>query len=109
MAEHDRLAFIGGAKTQDWWLFLNGQEAKISSPPRLWVNNSFAVREAALLGLGVAQLPLMVAQPFFDSGQLVKVLPDWASPTVPVHAVFPSNRYLTPKVRTYIDYAIELF
>ncbi len=36
-------------------------------------------------------------------------LPDWGYPTVPVHTVFPSNRYLTPKVRTFIDYAIESF
>jgi DNA-binding transcriptional LysR family regulator len=28
---------------------------------------------------------------------------------VPVHAVFPSNRYLTPKVRAFVDHAKETF
>ena len=109
LAAHDRLAFIGGAKTQDWRLLRDGVETKINSPPRLRVNNSFAVREAAAMGLGVAQLPLMVAQAFSSSGQLVAILPDWTSPTVPVHAIFPSNRYLTPKVRAFIDHAIQSF
>jgi hypothetical protein len=26
---------------------------------------------------------------------------------VPVHAVYPSNRYLSPKVRAFIDLALE--
>jgi len=40
---------------------------------------------------------------------LVRVLPDWAPAAVPVHAVFPSNRYLTPKVRAFVDHAAAAF
>jgi DNA-binding transcriptional LysR family regulator len=35
------------------------------------------------------------------------VLTDWSLPTVPVHTVFASARYLTPKVRAFIDLAVE--
>lgn len=31
----------------------------------------------------------------------------WALPAVPMHAVFASARYLTPKVRAFIDLAVE--
>jgi DNA-binding transcriptional LysR family regulator len=34
---------------------------------------------------------------------------DWALPTAPVHAVFASARYLTPKVRAFIDLAVGSF
>lgn len=34
---------------------------------------------------------------------------DWALPSAPVHAVFASARYLTPKVRSFIDLAIDAF
>ena len=37
------------------------------------------------------------------------VLPDWQLPAAPVHAVFASARYLTPKVRAFIDLAVEAF
>ena len=37
------------------------------------------------------------------------LLPGWARAPVPVHAVFPSSRYLTPKLRAFIDLAMGRF
>lgn len=39
------------------------------------------------------------------AGRLVQVLPDWSPAAVPVHAVFPSHRFLTPKVRAFVEHA----
>ena len=50
-----------------------------------------------------------VAEPGGQPALLQRVLPDWAAPEVPVHAVFASARYLTPKVRAFIDLAAEKF
>lgn len=72
-------------------------------------NNCFAARDAAVQGLGIAQLPLVVAQDRVGQGALLAVLPKWKRPDVPVHAVFPSARYLTPKVRAFIDLGLEAF
>ena len=52
--------------------------------------------------------PVMI-QNQLSQGLLVQVLPDWNPPDVPVHAVFPSARYLTPKVRAFIDLGVEAF
>jgi hypothetical protein len=38
----------------------------------------------------------------------VRVLPNIAGPRVPFHAVFPSARFLAPKVRSFVDLALEL-
>ena len=76
---------------------------------RLLSHNSFAVRDAAVDGLGIAQLPLLLARPELAAGRLRPVLADWHLPTVEVHAVFASARYLTPKVRAFIDLAVERF
>lgn len=65
----------------------------------------FAVRDAAIAGLGIAQLPRVIARDAVAAGRLVAVLPRWSPPPVPVHAVFASVRYLTPKVRAFIDLA----
>ncbi len=106
---HDRLAFVGGVQTHSWRLARKGQEFKIESKARMRVNNSFTVRDAAVQGLGVAQLPWLLAEPLSSSCHLVQVLAQWTTPTVPVHAVFPSARYLTPKVRAFIDFAAQAF
>jgi DNA-binding transcriptional LysR family regulator len=81
----------------------------VEAAAKLRVNNSFAVRDAAVHGLGIAQLPLAVARDALRDGRLARVLPAWQPPAVPVHAVFPGTRYLTPKVRAFIDHAVDGF
>ena len=36
-------------------------------------------------------------------GRLRHVLPDWHSAEVPVHALYPTTRQLSPKVVTFVD------
>jgi DNA-binding transcriptional LysR family regulator len=109
LAAHDRLAFSGGTQPLTWRLRSGAKEGTVEVAPRLRVNNSFAVRDAVEQGLGVAQLPLVVAHHQLEQRLLVRVLPDWRPPDVPVHALFPSARYLTSKVRAFIDHAVEAF
>jgi DNA-binding transcriptional LysR family regulator len=109
LATHDVLAFAGGSHRATWTLSKGGHEERLLLQPRLKANNVFAVRDAAIAGLGIAQLPQIVAAAQVSGRQLNAVLPGWSPPTVPVHAVFASARYLTPKVRGFIDLAVEAF
>ncbi len=109
LAHHDRLEFSGSARTQPWLLENGADVFKVESTPRLRVNNSFAVRDAAAAAMGIAQLPLIVAQSLVEAKALVWVLREWQPPVISVHAVFPSTRYLTPKVRKFIDFAVDAF
>jgi LysR family transcriptional regulator for bpeEF and oprC len=104
---HDLIVFSGGSAPAHWALTRGEQTEQVDLKPRLRVNNSLAVREGAARGLGVALLPELIAAPAVQAGQLHRLLPDWAPPTVPVHAVFASARYLTPKVRAFIDLAVD--
>jgi DNA-binding transcriptional LysR family regulator len=65
------------------------------------------VRDTLLRGLGIGQLPLLIAREPLLAGRLVRVLAQWAGRPTPVVAVYPSNRYLSPKVRAFIDLALE--
>ncbi len=60
-------------------------------------------------GLGIAQLPAVIADALVAQGQLVRVMAPWHPPAVSVFAVYPSNRYLTPKVRAFVDLALQDF
>lgn len=111
---HDLVAFSGGAARGTSWTLTWAaapQLAPVQVPvqPRLRINNSFAVRDSACAALGIALLPWWVAGEPVSQGALQPVLGDWAPPTVPVHAVFASARYLTPKVRAFIDHAVADF
>jgi DNA-binding transcriptional LysR family regulator len=109
LASHDLLAFSGGADQGNWRLAKDEEVRRIDVSGRLRINNSFAVRDAAIEGLGIAKLPLLIASANIASGELIQILAEWVSPAVPVHAVFPSSRYLTPKVRAFIDNAVAAF
>ncbi len=106
LAEHDLVAFSGGRHASAWQRFTGDGSPRTAKRPRFAANNMFAIRDAAVGGLGIAQLPRIVSDPAVLGGALVQVLPDFAPPVVPVHAVFASARYLTPKVRTFIDLAM---
>lgn len=104
---HAMLLFAGGSQTTTLSLQRDQQPVQVQFEPRLRANNVFAVRNAAIAGLGVAQLPLIVAQASGNEGLLLPLLQDWSLPTMPVQAVFASARYLTPKVRSFIDLAVS--
>lgn len=107
LRQHEALAFAGGSHQPIWTLLRGAEPRRVTLAPRLKANNVFAIRDAAIAGLGIAQLPRVVADDALRDGRLVPVLPEWAPPAVPVQAVFASARYLTPKVRAFIDLAVE--
>jgi LysR family transcriptional regulator for bpeEF and oprC len=107
LVTHETLAFSGGSHQPTWSLACDQQVERVSLQPRLKANNVFSVRDAAVAGHGIAQLPILVADAAVKAGQLRRVLTEWSLPTVPVHAVFASARYLTPKVRAFIDLASD--
>ena len=39
--------------------------------------------------------------------RLERVLRDWEAPSIPVHVVYPSARYISPKVKTFVDHLQE--
>jgi DNA-binding transcriptional LysR family regulator len=43
------------------------------------------------------------------AGKLVPLLEDWQQQANPVHVIYAPNRYLSAKVRVFIDWIIALF
>lgn len=108
LSQHARLQMNGGAFGGDWVLSLAGKETRIRTQARLKLNDTYGLCDAALMGLGIARLPLWFATPWVHRQQLIPILSSYTLPSVPIHAVFPSNRYLAPKVRCFIDLAVKL-
>jgi len=86
-----------------------GRSVSEAGASRLVVNAGAAACSAVLAGLGIGRLPVMIASDLVAQGRLLRVLAPWHPPAVTVHAVYPSNRYLAPKVRAFVDLALEQF
>ena len=87
----------------------DGETFALASNYRIAVNESNAYLAAALAGLGVTQMATFMAAPYLVNGALVQVLPEWKTPPIPIHVVYPPNRHLSAKVRSFVDWAAEFF
>jgi DNA-binding transcriptional LysR family regulator len=66
--------------------------------------NETMLHLAALEGMGLVFLPMWMAQADIAQGRLEPVLPDATKLNTTLHAVYPSKKYLSAKVRTFIDF-----
>lgn len=82
----------------------DGKVATVSHTPRLVTDDMSVLRDAAMVGAGVVQLPTIFVSDDVKKGRLVDVLPDWRPQSGIVHAVFPSRRGLLPSVRALLDF-----
>ena len=86
------------------WILVNGKDSiEIDTEPQFRVNNNLAARDIAAEHLGIVLLPHFQAEPLVKEKRLIHLLTDWRRSPVAVSAVFSSSRYMTPKVRTFID------
>lgn len=94
----------------DSWSFQDGGTTVTIKPRGRWHGNSgSAVLDAALHGLGIAQLPDYYVSQKILSGELVEVLADYQAPDSAVWAVYPFNRNLSAKVRQFVDFLSDHF
>ncbi|MEW6644608.1 MAG: LysR family transcriptional regulator [Pseudomonadota bacterium] len=99
------LDFARPRRDHQWQLETpDGQTADVPHRPRLMTDDMAALRQAAIAGVGIVQLPTMMIWQDIDAGRLVHVLPDWRPRAGIVHAVFPSRRGLLPSVRALLDF-----
>lgn len=82
----------------------NAAAVRIPYRPRLVTDDMSQLLHAAIAGVGVVQLPDMVADSAIASGALVDLLPGWTPAFGAVQAIFPSRRGLLPSVRALIDF-----
>jgi DNA-binding transcriptional LysR family regulator len=84
-------------------------ESELALGYKLVVNDTNSYLAAGLAGLGIIQAPTYAVHEAVKAGQLVPVLGDWQTPAIPVHVLYAPNRYLSAKVRVFIDWAVALF
>ena len=87
---------------------VNGSVVALHPQSCLRLNDGTAMARAAMLGLGLAQVPDNMVHRELASGQLVEVLPQHRPPVMPIHAVTPGGRMIPSRVRVLLD-ALEAY
>lgn len=99
------------SKTPGIWHFRSDSTRhKISVSGRFTANNGDVIQAALRAGLGIAIQPSFIAGDDLRSGRLVRLFEAYeVGEDSAVHAVFPANRNLSPKVRVFVDFLVERF
>ncbi|WP_300760077.1 LysR family transcriptional regulator [Janthinobacterium sp.] len=87
------------------WKFQDqqGKPRDVAITARLRLGHLEAVRQAALAGHGLAQLPVWLVETELASGRLQMVLEPYATAGMPLYAAWPASRAMTARLRLVID------
>ncbi|ETO94435.1 LysR substrate-binding domain-containing protein [Legionella oakridgensis] len=80
------------------------QQLSITINPLIQSDEWLILKRSALAGLGVTVMPQKYCQPELDSGELIRLLPEWSVPTATLYLIYPSKLYMIPSVRHFIDF-----
>ena len=92
--------------TRQVWPFRgkDGREHAVRVAGPLHSNNGDLLAAAAVAGVGIAYEPEFILGPDLKAGRLVPILTSYTAPLGPIYAVYPSRRYLSAKVRAFVDF-----
>ncbi|WP_152223535.1 LysR family transcriptional regulator [Pseudomonas sp. SCB32] len=109
LAEHDCLTIANRQGRNTWRLQgpRGSQEVAINS--RFAANDMRVLKQACIAGLGIALLPQLLAEPFIEQGELVRVLPNYRreSSELGLQLVFTSRPPIPPAVAVFADFLLK--
>jgi DNA-binding transcriptional LysR family regulator len=109
LKDHDCLGFAH-TELRTQWTF-TGPDGRIVVPvtSRLMVDHGEPLLCAALAGLGLLLQPLELVREALQAGELVTLLDDYPVPTRPFHVLYAPDRRMTPKLKSFLDFALAEF
>lgn len=107
LKEHDCIIFSSKVFDDGWELTKDRQKTRIQVKGKIKANNFETISELADQGLGIAFLPegYVSAQ---KSSNLKQILPQWTSPTIPVHAIYLNRKHIPSKLQTFLSELAQL-
>jgi len=93
------------------WTMRNaaGEQTPAQLKESVVFNDPAAIRRSALLGLGVAMLAVADVVDDLDSGNLVRLVPQWYADAGAISIYFASRTLLPGKTRVFVDWIVDAF
>ena len=109
LSRHECLCYLRGGRPQPWRIREGGVLHEVVVRGRYNSSDVDVILRGALAGQGLVLLLDFLVADAFRAGTLVRVLADYDSTARPIHALYPKNRHLVPKVGAFLDFAAALF
>lgn len=106
LAHRECLQFVSAGRPQAR-LFAGVERQGVETGGRLKMDSAEALIGAAVNGVGIINLPSYLVAAEIREGRLQPLLQSFAAEALPIRAIYPTRRHLTPKLRLFIDELIE--
>ena len=103
---HRCISFTGYRRGTLWTFARQRQRRAVRIEPVLSCNDSQAIRDAVLAGVGVGLQGDYMADALVAEGRMVELLPDWRLPSFPIHLLWLPGADRTPALRALIDHLV---
>lgn len=90
---------------ESWSLVSSKGKLDIPVTGKIIVNDLATIKNLVTAGHGVALLPSYYCRQEVKEGSLQRILPDWRTNQIPVHFVYPAQKYVTTKLSQFIALA----
>ncbi|MEX6665777.1 LysR family transcriptional regulator [Pseudomonas sp. W2-17] len=110
LTRHECLGFAPWVSdlSRIWHFRQDGRVIEVPVKGRLQVNDWEALRSAALDGFGILISYEQAVAADLESGLLIQILPGYEGPIRPIHLLYAADRRMTPKLRCFVDYLMEV-
>lgn len=94
--------------SQNLWLYTKDtQRHEVRIKGNAQSNNSEAIREMVLGGLGIALSPVWLFSEDLSAGRVSAILQDYSTLSLPIYAVSLANRRQSARVKAFVDYMAQ--
>lgn len=107
LAQHEYFRFAGLAFESRLEFSNNTEKVIVLTKGRFRVNSSLALRECFLEGKGLGSAPAWLVQDLIDTGDLIRLLPNWEMLPQQAHLVYPSRKYQPQRTRALLQFMAE--
>lgn len=108
LTQHNCIVYTQLATGNEWHFQTNQGVIRVSVRGNFQTNNSTAIREAVLSGLGIAVTPIWLFADALDQENLKVILKNYQPTMLPVYALYRRGRFHPAKIRCFIDFlAVE--
>lgn len=94
--------------SQNLWVYTkDAQRHEVQIKGNAQSNNSEAIREMVLGGLGIALSPVWLFSEDLSAGRVSAILQDYSTLSLPIYAVSLANRRQSARVKAFVDYMAQ--
>ncbi|MDY6896751.1 MAG: LysR substrate-binding domain-containing protein, partial [Cyanobacteriota bacterium] len=109
LINHNCIVYTRLSTGNVWHFQSRDKTIKVEVSGNFQANNSTAIREAVLSGIGISVSPVWLFGDCTNNGKLKVILKEYQPTPLPIYGVYRRGKFVSAKVRCFIDFLAQEF